>query len=254
MRISAAQLNSGTTRPQGRDEAGFCRRALRAFTLIEVLVTITIFAILLAAINGLLFGAIRLQSKANEAIDNVLPVDRVTTIVKRDVMNMLFETNGMICGGVYGGTYTGDGNNNLPLAGLASPVNLSFYTTTAIIDDDNYWGEIQRVDYSLQMASNRLSPGMDLVRTVTHNPLTLSQETPEQQRLLQNVQTLTVTFFDTTNWNDSWGDPSSVTASNIIPTAIRFHVDFAGTRDSAPAAPLELLFPIPISLINTNLP
>ena len=168
-------------------------------------------------------------------------------------MNLVFETNGIMVGSVYGGNYTGTGQNNLGMAGLSPTVNLSFYAAAGIIDDDAYHGDIVRVDYSLQTPLNPLGNGRDLVRTVSYNPLVLNyQERPETLRLLQNVESLSVSFFDTTNWVTSWGDPNGDTPTNTAPAAINVRVEFSQSSDRRQSAPLDLLLPITVSLVNTN--
>ncbi len=223
---------------------------LPAFTLIEVLIAVAIFAILLAAIDGLLFGAMHLQAKATDAIDAVLPTDQAITVIKRDIAGMV-PPSGPICGSVVGGSYAG--TNTLNAAGLSGLISLEIYTTTGIVNDDDSWCDVQRVDYSLQNSTNgAVAIGRDLVRCVSHNPLTLTPDIPDQQRLLEAIQKLEVMFFDGTNWVDSWGSPDSGTTTNL-PTAIRFRIDFTTERSSAQTkAPLELLLPVPTALVNTN--
>ena len=53
----------------------------RGFTLIEVLLAVAIFAIILAAINGVLISALRLRSHTTAATDELLPVDMAVGII-----------------------------------------------------------------------------------------------------------------------------------------------------------------------------
>lgn len=221
-----------------------------AFTLLEVLVTIAIFAILLAAIDGLLFGAIRLQTRMQDAIDEALPTDRAVTIIKRDIAGII-PPNGVICGGVSGGSYQNVNSTTIP--GLSGPLSLEIYTTTGVIDDVDPSCDVQKIDYALANPTNRSNAsGRDLVRLISHNQLSTVTEIPDQQRILENIQKLEVMFFDGTNWIDSWGSPDTSTSTNL-PTAIRLRVDFASDRSSKQSKPqLELLLPVPTALINTN--
>jgi hypothetical protein len=65
---------------------------------------------------------------------------------------------------------------------------------------------------------------------------------PEPQPILQNVQKLTFSYFDGTNWNDAW---NSVLMYSNTPAAIKLRVDFFVPRGGAAAtAPLQLVIPV----------
>ena len=51
-----------------------------AFTLLELLIAVSVFAIVLAAINGVFYSAIRLRNRAVELVDRTLPVEQALTI------------------------------------------------------------------------------------------------------------------------------------------------------------------------------
>lgn len=210
-----------------------------AFTLIEVLLAIGIFAIVLAAINTVFFAGMRLRQKTTDALEATLPVDRAVSTIKRDLA-------GIVRPGVLAGVMSSD----TTVPGISQQVALEIYTTTGIISDDAPWGDVQKVDYSLQFPTNHTgSPGRDLVRSVTRNLLATDTETPVSQSLLSDVQTLKFTYYDGTNWNDSWGS----TLSNI-PAAVRVSIDFAMTKtDPQPKIPIQLVVPVVMETTNTNM-
>ena len=47
-----------------------------AFTLLELLIAVSIFAMVLTAINGVFYGAMRLQSKSSRAVEESLPAQQ----------------------------------------------------------------------------------------------------------------------------------------------------------------------------------
>src|SRR5207244_72734 len=55
----------------------------RGFTLLELLIAVSIFAIVLAAINGVFYAAMRLQRSATRNVEESLPVQQVLTLIKR---------------------------------------------------------------------------------------------------------------------------------------------------------------------------
>src|SRR5688500_2524922 len=69
-----------------------------AFTLIEVLLAVAVFAIVLGAINSVFFGALRLRNKSYAVFEKALPMQQATAIFKRDL------EGSMAPGGTFGGT------------------------------------------------------------------------------------------------------------------------------------------------------
>src|SRR5262245_28404598 len=57
----------------------------RGFTLLELLIAISVFAMVLLAINGVFYGAMRLRSKTSRMIEQSLPVQQTVAIIKRDL-------------------------------------------------------------------------------------------------------------------------------------------------------------------------
>jgi type II secretion system protein J len=206
-----------------------------AFTLIEVLLAIGIFAIVLAAVNTVFFAGLRLRAKTTETLEDALPTDRAVSVIARDLA-------GVVPPGVLAGVMSSD----TTVPGISQQVALELYTTTGIINDTEPWGDIQKIDYSLQFPTNHTGlPGQDLVRSVTRNLLATDTETPVSESLLSGVQSLKFSYFDGTNWNDTW----SSTLSNI-PAAIRVSIDFATSKtDPQLKIPIQLLVPI---VMNTN--
>jgi type II secretion system protein J len=201
-----------------------------AFTLIEVLLAIGIFALVLAAINTVFFAGLRLRQKTTDMLEDVLPTDRAVSIIKHDLA-------GIVPPGVLAGVMSSD----TAVPGISQQVALEIYTTTGTMTDDAPWGDIQKIDYSLQLPTNRTDYiGQDLVRSVTRNLLATATEVPVQESLLSDVQSLKFSYYDGTNWNDTW----SSTLSNI-PTAIRVSIDFATAKvDPKLKIPIQLVVPV----------
>src|SRR4051812_4166333 len=60
-----------------------------AFTLIEMMIALAVFAVVLAAINGVFWGALRLRKKTVESIDAALPKERALAIMRNDLANIV---------------------------------------------------------------------------------------------------------------------------------------------------------------------
>src|ERR1043166_4639997 len=61
----------------------------RAFTLLELLLSILVFSIVLAAIHVVFFSAFKLRNKTADAIERSLPVQQTLAIIKRDLANLV---------------------------------------------------------------------------------------------------------------------------------------------------------------------
>src|SRR5262249_6789820 len=60
-------------------------QSLAAFTLLELLIAVSIFAMVLTAINGVFYGAMRLQKSASRTVEASLPLQQTVASLKRDL-------------------------------------------------------------------------------------------------------------------------------------------------------------------------
>ena len=200
--------------------------------MLEVLIAVAIFAIVLAAINTVFYSALRLRNKAAESFEQALPVQRAVATIKRDLANLV-PPNGLLSGSLQTTAMTNT------VAGQASP---DFYTASAMLEDTVPWGDIQKVSYALVEPANRAS-GRDLYRAVTRNLLSATQEPPEQQWLMGNVEGIVFQFYDGSQWLDSWDS----TAQTNLPLAAKVQIYLASPRSVSSlsqSAPIELVVPI----------
>ncbi len=202
----------------------------------EMLLAVAIAAVVLVALHTVLFGALHLRARTVEDIEQTLPMDRAIATLKRDLACIMQPgtntTNSII--GEMGTDAAGIGLTQTPL--------LEIYTSSGNISDDVPWGCIQKIDYWLQPSTNRNGfSGQDLIRGITRNLLSTTQSGPEQQQvLLQNVQRLQFSFFDGTNWNDTW----STTLTNV-PLAIKGAISFAQPKPGGTLSlPAQFLVPV----------
>lgn len=206
-----------------------------AFTLMEAMLALAIFAVVLAAVNAVFFGGLRLRDRTTRIVEDALPTDYAVAVLKRDLAAIMPpNTNNP-------DSIIGAMSSDTTAPWMTQPVALEIFTASGAIGDDKPWGDIQKVDYALQIPTNHNNyAGRDLVRSVTRNLLATTSDLPEQQTLLEDVQNLKFTYFDGTNWIDTW----SVTLSNI-PQAIRVAIDFTVNRDDTRArAPIKLMVPL----------
>jgi type II secretion system protein J len=174
-----------------------------AFTLLEVLIAIAVFAIVLAAINSVFYGALRLRNHTLAAMDEAAPIDQAFATIRRDLANIVppNKTNYPLQTTVLNQTQFGQ-------------VTPEFYTATGQIDGMVPFGDVQKICYGLVPGADG---SRDLVRLVSRNFYATTTETPAQQWLMGGVQNIAFHYFDGTQWAETW---DTTTQSNL-PAAIK---------------------------------
>lgn len=227
----------------------------RAFTLLELLLAVLVFAIVLGAIHVVFFTALKLRNKTSEAIERSLPLQQTLDIIKRDLAN-LAPPGGTLSGALQStptaGTNAADSST---MSGLLSRGNgPQFYTAVGVVDDHAPWGEIERVSYFLGQPTNN-TPGMDLYRSVTRNLLPVMQDQPEDQFLMSGVDSIKFEYYDGNAWQDTWDSTQvdSVTGlANKLPSAIKVELQLHDdNHEAGTPAPVELVVPLMV-MARTN--
>lgn len=218
-----------------------------AFTLIEVLLAVAVFAIVLAAINSVFFGALRLRNKTVQSFETALPLQQALSFIQKDLEGI------MLPGGRLAGTFTttiqSSNNNNVFIGERVTP---DIYTASGNVGELARWADVQKVAYFLAAPTNRnnAANGKDLVRQVTRNLLPANVEEQEPQYLLSGVETIRLQYYDGLTWTETW---DSSTSTNL-PTGIKVQILLGEDRigSSRDPAPIELVIPILVQSSSTN--
>lgn len=211
------------------------RASTKAFTLIEVLLAVAIFAVVLAAINTVFYAGLRLRNSMNTSLDRSLPVEQALGIIKRDLA-------GIVPPGTLAGALKSGSASSLSLMGEQTGTEI--YTSTASIDDTTPWAEVQKVTYYLRAPTNFTTrAGQELFRAVTRNLLPSAEEQPVEQFLLSGVEEIHFLFYTGTEWKDSWDGRTEEIA---LPKAIKVQLWMAPEADQerTERRAIELLAPI----------
>ena len=218
-------------------------RRAQAFTLMEVLIAVVVSSIVLAAVSGVFYGAMKLRDKTTRALEKSLPIQQAVSIIRRDLLGIV----------VPGGTLTGTLKTAVgsTSTGGDMPLGAEFYTSTGLPSGYEPWGDVQKVAYYLRSPTNQTSlSGMDLVRSVTRNLLANVQEQTEEQWLLGDVKTVGMQFYSGTEWRSEW---DSTTEEKALPRAIR--VDILLVAEDAQSEriqnPIQIVVPI-VTQSSTN--
>jgi type II secretion system protein J len=216
---------------------------LSAFTLVEMILSIGVAAIVLVAVNAVLFTALHLREVTTAAVDAATPIDLAATFLRRDLACAVTPTNGtskILSGGFRAGTLTS--------TGIAEPVAVELFTATGALSQNAPWADIQRVTYELKTATDA-SGRRDLYRSVTRNLLaTTAVPDVENQLMLTGVERVRFTCYDGSMWQETWDTTSTTSVNTNLPLAVRVEIQLAGSRANEP---IQLVVPID-SVSRTN--
>lgn len=204
------------------------RNDLRGFTLMELVLAMGVCAIVLAAVSGVFFSAARLRDSATRAVDEALPVRRALTILQSDLLGaMTPSSNGVLCGDFKVGDVASPGMNQ--------NVAIELYTTTGALHENEPWGDVQRVTYAVRVTPS----GKNLIRSVARDLLTQIAPAPEEQLLMDNVESLDFDCYDGAQWRTAWDTTMSDTN---LPVAVRARIQMTG--GSSDRQPIILVVPL----------
>jgi prepilin-type N-terminal cleavage/methylation domain-containing protein len=218
------------------------------FTLMEVMLALAVSAIVLAAIGGVFFSALRLRDHTTAMLDAGFPIQQSLAALRRDL-------RGAMPPGPLNQTLVGDfrleGGSGAMSGSMSS--RLQFFTTSGNLADDQTWGDVQEVVYELRDPVNRNSTGTgkDLVRSITRNLLTSTPQETDEQFLASNIESIEISCFDGMDWRDTWD--TSLGDTNL-PSAVRVRISqTAATAVPGGMQPFQLVIPVMIQArSNTN--
>jgi type II secretion system protein J len=220
------------------------RRASRsAFTLIEVLLAVAIFAIVLLAINAVFYSGVRLERSTTRALDERLPLNQAFAILRADLLGAVPPlTNSTV---LIRDFKSGTGRSGL---GSTASGSLEFYTTTGALSETEPWGDVQKVRYELVEATDRANAkGKDLVRHFTRNILSTTTEEETERWLVGDIESIEFLCYSGSDWRTTW----DTTAADVgLPQAVRVRVQPALERGAIRLTrePIELLVPLTTQL------
>jgi len=212
-----------------------------AFTLLELLIALAIFSVVLVAINGVFYSAMRLQARGSQSVEDALPLQQAVSILKRDLQGIV------VPGGVLGGSLQNGTSSSTPASTLFPAGSTVFYTCSGVIDTTSPWADAQKVVYYLKQPASRSAAGRDLMRAVSRNPLPVAQDEFVEQWLMGGVERMQFGFYDGAMWRDSWDSTTqdaTTGQTNNLPRAIKVQLDLAAGYGDPQKAPVQIIVPV----------
>lgn len=230
---------------QGRHAPGNPAGGRRlGFTLVEMILAIGVAAIVLVAVNAVLFTSLHLREVTTAAVDAALPLDLTSSILRRDLECLVTPTNGttkIISGNFRIGTINSEG--------VSEPVAAELFTATGALSANAPWADIQRVTYELKNSTDG-SGRRDLYRSVSRNLLTIGQLDVTDQLLLNGVDSVKFSGYDGSRWVEAWDTSDASSTYTNLPIAVRVEIQMQGSG----TANQPIVFVVPVdSVTRTNL-
>lgn len=182
----------------------------RGFTLLEVLAATALVAMLAASLYGALSAALTARESAGRTVELMRACEGAMAVLREEIQAAAVPTVKHPFTGTKGSDFTGDLNDNL-----------SFYGTGGDLEGDDPVGDIRLVEFACETDE---SGTLSLVRRVTTNLLATQTVEPRQDTVCRNVRSLTLRYFDGTDWQESW---DSATVSNAAPLAVEVTMEAA---------------------------
>jgi prepilin-type N-terminal cleavage/methylation domain-containing protein len=195
----------------------------KGFTLLELLVAMTLMVVVASCLYTALYTGFRAQRSALSAVYPTSQAMDAIELLKQDIYGVLPPT------GVLAGAFIGTDLRGLKGADTDS---LEFYTTQIYASGSETVGGIGKIELGLEqdLDSDLYGNTRDsykLVRRVSTNLLSPKVIDPNEQVLCRNVVSLNLRYFDGTGWVDEW---DSTEDANSLPLAVE--IDIQVTDDT----------------------
>lgn len=181
-----------------------------AFTLLEMLVALSIMALLAASLYASLRIGFDARARSEAAIAPVRSVALALDMLREDIESAPPPD------GVLAGVFLGQDGKTDDTGDNAD--TLAFYTTAEDVAAAN--PGIRKIEIALAPPPSRgrqQGADYDLVRSVTSNLLAPTTPEPVEEALCRHVVSLNLRYFDGTVWLDTWDSTAHL---NVLPIAV----------------------------------
>ncbi len=202
----------------------------KGFTLLEMLVAMTLMSMLAASLYASLHVAFRGRRAAERGMEPPARAAAALRMLREDIESATVPT------GLLAGEFVGEDAQDE--RGREADV-LTFHALAR----DQWAGDPPSpiVNVEIAVSADDETGEGTLVRRVTANLLAPEAQDPIEEVLCRRVSALDVTFFDGTDWLESW---DSTTAGDVLPLAVRLTISLE-TEDEEEDYVVSRVFALP---------
>jgi type II secretion system protein J len=187
----------------------------RAFTLLELLVAMTMMSIIAAS----LYSSMSIGFKAKESAERVVEKGRAAEIAVELIKNML--TSSLIPDGILAGEFKGQDEQNEK--GYDAD-NLVFHASDYAPEEGELASDIEKVEIGMDV---RKDTGEHVIyRKTTINLLSPATLDPDEEILCGGVRSLNLRYYNGSDWVDEW---ASADNDNSLPSAVEVTIVMENT-------------------------
>jgi general secretion pathway protein J len=190
-------------------------RRSAAFTLLELLVAMTLMVAAASCLYTALYTGFRAQRSAQAAVEPTATAVNAVELIKQDICGVL--PPGSTLAGAFVGT------DSAGVKGVEAD-SLSFYTTHVYAGEKPPAGGLGKIELLLEEDNETGDGTYRLLRRVTTNLLPLKTAAAEEQTLCRGVASLNFRFHDGNDWVDEW---DSTADANSLPRAVEVDIQIA---------------------------
>lgn len=206
----------------------------RGFTLLEILVSITLMGIISLTLAASLSVAFRARETGERIVQTSREAQIAFEAIRTDLQCAVPPNRGRFAGGF-------NGVQNFDQTGMETD-DLTFYTTApSPFHSDGGNGEFKRCELTAYMPDDGSITDHMLVHRMKNNltsPEDLPQDTDEEI-LCRHVRGLIIQYFDGTDWQPSWDSSQN---NNSLPVAIQVQLTLESPEKDATGQPKNVTF------------
>ena len=199
-------------------------RQPRAFTLLELLVAMSLMVVVAASLYTALYTGFKARRSALAAVEPTFQALNAIELIKRDVAGIL-PIDGVLAEAFLG-------TNARDSKGRDNDY-VQFYTTNIHADTDELVGGLGKIELMLEADDDEDRQDYRLIRRITRNLLSPRDIDPQQQVLCRNVTALNLRYFDGESWLEEW---DSAADANSLPLAMEVDIQLAYAITNSAAA------------------
>lgn len=188
------------------------------FTLLELLVAMTIMSIIGLSLYTSLHLAFRVRDSAEAAVEKARALEIAMSLIKEELTSAMPPT------GVLAGAFEGEDEQN---ADGSDADTLSFYSSDHVPDGDEVACDVRKVE--IGMVEREGSQEKVIVRGITTNLLSSRALDPGEDILCGDVASLNFRYYDGSDWQDDWNSGDN---GDTLPEAVEVTVTLAEDEDS----------------------
>ena len=189
-------------------------RRSRGFTLLEMLVAMSMVAIIASALYASFSIAYKARASAEAVIEPSRAAELAMEFLRNDLQNAIVPDTAFQAS-----------NSAFPVFVDSTGNDLYFYTTADARDHLSANGEIKLIE--LPITTPQGSQDKVLVQRITRNLLAQAPLTPvvDEEILCRGVANFTLTYFDGSQWQPSWDSTQPINPQIPTPQAVMVSLD-----------------------------